>query len=65
MNYCTKCASLYQTPGTCNCYAQAQPVVPFTLPIYPTYPLPTYPAPYQPYRTGDFPPFGYPTWCYS
>ena len=21
MNYCTKCASYYQNPGTCNCYA--------------------------------------------
>lgn len=22
-NYCTKCASFYEKPGTCNCYAPA------------------------------------------
>jgi len=21
MNFCTKCSSYYQNPGTCNCYA--------------------------------------------
>jgi hypothetical protein len=38
MNYCTKCLSYYQKPGTCNCYAQPQPVVG---PIQPTF------APYE------------------
>jgi hypothetical protein len=30
MNYCTKCASLYSKPGTCNCYA---PVVTLPKPL--------------------------------
>ncbi len=25
MNFCTKCASYYQQPGTCNCYASVKP----------------------------------------
>lgn len=29
MNYCTKCESFYQKPGTCNCFAgtQGQPAI--------------------------------------
>lgn len=40
MNYCMKCQSLYNTPGTCNCYA----ALPF-----PRYPQPSLPVP----GTGD------------
>ena len=40
MNFCTKCASYYQTPGTCNCFAQAQPAV--------TQPIPFGPYPWNP-----------------
>lgn len=45
MNYCTKCSSYYQTPGTCNCFAATQPIR--VTPWYPTYPYPTW-VPYTP-----------------
>lgn len=44
MNFCTKCASYYQKPGTCNCFA---PIVTTTpQPWYPSYPWvqPAYPV---------------------
>lgn len=37
MNYCTKCASLYSKPGTCNCYAPVTPAattITWTRPYY-------------------------------
>jgi hypothetical protein len=40
-NYCTKCASFYAHPGTCNCYAPVRDLSP--LPIYP------YPQPWPPF----------------
>lgn len=56
MNYCHKCQSHYEKPGTCNCFAEKpapQPVAPI-VPWYPAYPwYPWYPgtAPvYEPYR---------------
>jgi hypothetical protein len=53
MNYCTKCESYYQKPGTCNCYAAprveiTQPLTPY---IYPTT------VPYIPWTTPHYPPF--------
>lgn len=47
MNFCTKCQSIYQQPGTCNCYAASRPLVPVQ-------PLPLTPQP-LPY-IGDPPP---------
>jgi hypothetical protein len=35
MNYCMKCESMYHKPGTCNCFAAAQPAITIT-------PLPDY-----------------------
>lgn len=37
MNFCTKCASYYQVAGTCNCFAQAQPLpfIPWNQPVTP------------------------------
>ena len=50
MNYCRKCQSDYEKPGTCNCFAdkaprdEPVPVTPQPAP-YPYYPLyPCYPA---------------------
>lgn len=54
MNFCTKCASYYQTPGTCNCFAppkvEVAPYVPNPWPNVPspwiqptTTPIPWYP----------------------
>ena len=65
MNFCTKCASLYAKPGTCNCYAEAQPAVSPWVPVYPIYPsYPTYPMPwYQQFQTGDVIPPLYETTC--
>lgn len=45
MNFCTKCRSTYEKPGTCNCFAPS-PVPGITQPIWirPTYPdYPAYP----------------------
>jgi len=39
MNYCTKCESFYQKPGTCNCFAGTQPAITIT------------PQPYDPNST--------------
>ncbi len=50
MNFCTKCDSYYQQPGTCNCYA---PVVIVTTAT--PYPLPP--------PTGDEIPPPYETTC--
>lgn len=50
MNFCTKCASYYQTPGTCNCYAATQPYR--VQPWYPTYPYPYTPTYTQPWTSG-------------
>lgn len=46
MNYCTECKSLYEKPGTCNCYATvAKPVQPQPAPYVPYVPYtPTYPG---------------------
>lgn len=54
MNYCTKCASYYHAPGTCNCFAPPIAVQPLPHP----WPLPTpiAPPPNLPY-VGDPPPF--------
>ena len=53
MNYCTKCQSLYEKPGTCNCYAVGG--VRVTYPTSP-YQLDTTAAPWCPnchgYHTG-------------
>lgn len=57
MNFCTKCASYYQQPGTCNCFAppKVQPYSPETFPnVSPPWIQP---------NTAPFYPFGYPgTW---
>lgn len=43
MNYCTKCESFYQKPGTCNCFAGTQPAITITpQPSTPTHPWPSY-----------------------
>jgi len=48
MNFCTKCESYYQQPGTCNCFAAVKPFLwPFEV-----NPTPTVPGDY----TGDPPP---------
>lgn len=55
MNYCTKCSSYYENPGTCNCYATpviAQPYTP-SVPIYPWYPI--YPSIPNPWYTPAYP----------
>jgi hypothetical protein len=57
MNYCRKCQSDYEKPGTCNCFAEqapredVAPVAPIYLPVLPLYPgypwhpsAPTYPV---------------------
>jgi hypothetical protein len=37
VNFCTKCASYYQTPGTCNCYAMPSGITwPSTVPWTPS-----------------------------
>ena len=45
MNFCRRCQSEYENPGTCNCYAEGtqlgKDVVPF--PVFPGYPT----IPYQ------------------
>lgn len=41
MNYCHRCESHYEKPGTCNCFAQTQPVVP--APVYVPLPNPIRP----------------------
>jgi hypothetical protein len=41
MNYCTKCESMYQKPGTCNCFAATQPAITIT------------PQPYDPNSTAQ------------
>ncbi len=52
MNYCTKCDSYYRKPGTCNCFAGAQPYVvplnPYQGTFYPLRPQDTTirPTPY-------------------
>jgi len=44
MNHCRRCDSDYEKPGTCNCYATTQPVVPLNPGI--TYiPIPFVPPP--------------------
>lgn len=44
MNYCRKCQSDYEKPGTCNCFAPVAPreatppvFVPYTQPVLPLY----------------------------
>lgn len=39
-NYCTRCASYYSTPGSCNCFATYQPYRPY--PYTPTVPTITW-----------------------
>lgn len=46
MNFCTKCASYYQQPGTCNCYT----VVPRPVPPLPVTPGTGTPFPRPPYE---------------
>lgn len=56
MNYCHRCESNYEKPGTCNCYAEKAvpdntwiPAYP-TYPVYPIYPThPTWPTPTYPW----------------
>lgn len=45
MNYCRKCQSDYEKPGSCNCFAEQPPrqaappvYVPYPYPFYPSYP---------------------------
>lgn len=45
MNYCTRCASHYIRPGTCNCFAGAG-LSPWWPPVYPTHPA--YPPTIEP-----------------
>jgi hypothetical protein len=40
MNFCTRCGSHYERPGTCNCFAGAQPLVPAPHPAYVPVPHP-------------------------
>lgn len=48
MNYCRKCQSDYEKPGTCNCFApQAAPIAPTITPT-PWAPHPWTPSPLQP-----------------
>ena len=48
MNFCTKCASYYTKPGTCNCFAEPpQDAAPWLHPIV-TPPL-TWPPAWVPY----------------
>lgn len=44
MNYCRRCHSDYDRPGTCNCFAPVPPreAAPVVIPC----PLPVYPQPY-------------------
>lgn len=51
MNFCTKCESYYQSPGTCNCFAVSQPR-PWPFEPAPTIAPPTVPGD----GTGDAPP---------
>lgn len=50
MNYCRKCQSDYQQPGTCNCFAPLHvgpplQVMPGVVPIVPTIPwVPVHPT---------------------
>ena len=50
MNYCRKCQSDYDQPGTCNCFAPLSvtvtPYIPVTVPFVPYSPptFPTYPS---------------------
>ena len=48
MNYCRKCQSDYEKPGTCNCFAP-QKAAPNYVPWYPYPYYPWTPAPYLPY----------------
>ena len=42
MNFCTKCASYYAKPGTCNCFAEPNTgASPWQYPVFPTTPAPT------------------------
>jgi hypothetical protein len=51
MNYCTVCKSLYERPGTCNCYAGVTPGYPYyPYSYYPTWPY----SPYWTYTIGDY-----------
>lgn len=44
MNYCRKCQSDYEKPGTCNCFAPQIQVAPGVVPYIPWVPyVPTYP----------------------
>ena len=46
MNFCTKCASYYQQPGTCNCYAPVVGTAPGHKPYVPQEPNPWLPDQY-------------------
>lgn len=57
MNYCHKCQSHYEKPGTCNCFAEKPPEQPAPVyvpypyyPVYPIYPAPWPAYPYEPFR---------------
>ena len=75
MNYCHRCQSHYEKPGTCNCFAEKpapepiQVTPPLTYPwVYPIYiPWKTYPDTWEPWRitwgTGDPLPPPYYTTC--
>jgi hypothetical protein len=56
MNFCTECKSLYEKPGTCNCYATvAKPVQP--QPVAPSVPY----VPYTPVYPNTWPWWNQPT----
>ena len=60
MNYCRKCQSDYEKPGTCNCYAGTQPMKPVQ-PFFPYSPWerPIYPSP----TVKPWSPYEYDTTC--
>lgn len=50
MNYCRKCQSDYEKPGTCNCFAPQQAAPAYPWPYTPYIPYsPVWITPYQPY----------------
>jgi hypothetical protein len=60
MNFCTRCASMYEKPGTCNCFAGTQPAIVPTVPIYPQSPTI---APTYPFRTDWIAPYWHGSWA--
>lgn len=59
MNYCYKCQSLYEKPGTCNCFAQ-----PAVLPNPQQSPsIPDWLRPPRPDWLNPGPVYPFTTWC--